>query len=221
MLDARHPDHGRVEDEVRTTKDTSLAHVPSKSWDANKAWCHAVTIATDLPAWFRLLGCEGALPVAEPKTLRCRVLGIPPGSPEDNATDGCAYPATGPGRPPSSTRSPRSAASRCQHHSPAARRVEVHQWTSHTPDPTTRRTQETTPAGATALKGAISRINLDWTLVWNRAHLQRVLTTYLEHHNTARPPPRHQPRESDPHGRVRGVHRSGTCASNGSTSSAG
>jgi putative transposase len=28
---------------------------------------------------------------------------------------------------------------------------------------------------------------LDWTLIWNRQHLQRVLTTYLEHYNKARP----------------------------------
>ena len=28
---------------------------------------------------------------------------------------------------------------------------------------------------------------LDWTLIWNRHHLQRVLTTYVEHYNTARP----------------------------------
>jgi len=28
---------------------------------------------------------------------------------------------------------------------------------------------------------------LDWTLIWNRHHLQRVLTTYLRHYNTARP----------------------------------
>jgi putative transposase len=28
---------------------------------------------------------------------------------------------------------------------------------------------------------------LDWTLVWNRWHLQRVLTGYLEHYNTGRP----------------------------------
>jgi putative transposase len=28
---------------------------------------------------------------------------------------------------------------------------------------------------------------LDWTLIWSRAHLQRVLTTYLAHYNTARP----------------------------------
>jgi putative transposase len=28
---------------------------------------------------------------------------------------------------------------------------------------------------------------LDWTLIWNRQHLQRVLTSYLEHYNTSRP----------------------------------
>ena len=28
---------------------------------------------------------------------------------------------------------------------------------------------------------------LDWTLVWNRWHLQRVLAGYLEHYNTGRP----------------------------------
>jgi putative transposase len=28
---------------------------------------------------------------------------------------------------------------------------------------------------------------LDWTLIWNRRHQQRVLTGYLEHYNTGRP----------------------------------
>jgi putative transposase len=28
---------------------------------------------------------------------------------------------------------------------------------------------------------------LDWTLVWNRRHLQRILTSYLEHYNSGRP----------------------------------
>jgi putative transposase len=28
---------------------------------------------------------------------------------------------------------------------------------------------------------------LDWTLIWNRHHLQRVLTRFLEHYNTGRP----------------------------------
>jgi hypothetical protein len=28
---------------------------------------------------------------------------------------------------------------------------------------------------------------LDWVLVWNRRHLQRILDTYIAHYNTARP----------------------------------
>jgi putative transposase len=28
---------------------------------------------------------------------------------------------------------------------------------------------------------------LDWTLIWNRQHLQRILTRYLEHYNAGRP----------------------------------
>jgi putative transposase len=28
---------------------------------------------------------------------------------------------------------------------------------------------------------------LDWTLIWNRRHLQHVLTGYVEHYNTGRP----------------------------------
>src|SRR5882757_2479548 len=28
---------------------------------------------------------------------------------------------------------------------------------------------------------------LDWTLIWNRRHLERVLSAYVEHYNRARP----------------------------------
>jgi transposase InsO family protein len=30
---------------------------------------------------------------------------------------------------------------------------------------------------------------LDWALIWNRGHLERVLATYVEHYNTASPVP--------------------------------
>ena len=76
-LDARHRAHARVEDGVRTGKDTGLGHLPSKSWDANTAWCHAITIATDLLTWYRLLGLTGPLAKAEPKTLRFRLIQVP------------------------------------------------------------------------------------------------------------------------------------------------
>lgn len=45
LLDARHRAHARVEDQVRTTKDTGLGHLPSKSWQVNSGWCQAVAIA--------------------------------------------------------------------------------------------------------------------------------------------------------------------------------
>jgi hypothetical protein len=78
LLDARHRAHARVEDEVRTTKDTGLGHLPSKSWDVNLGWAQAICIAKDLLAWLRL---HGELPAdmrrAEPKTLRYRLLQVP------------------------------------------------------------------------------------------------------------------------------------------------
>lgn len=50
-------------------------HLPSKSWAVNTRWCHAVAIAVDLPAWYKLLGLvSGPLAKAEPKTLRLRLL---------------------------------------------------------------------------------------------------------------------------------------------------
>lgn len=41
LLDARHRGHARVEDDVRTTKDTGLAHLPSHQFALNQAWCTA------------------------------------------------------------------------------------------------------------------------------------------------------------------------------------
>jgi hypothetical protein len=69
LLDARHRAHARVEDQVRTTKGTGLGHLPSKSWQINTGWWHAVTIAIDLLAWFKLLGCTGQLARAVPKNV--------------------------------------------------------------------------------------------------------------------------------------------------------
>jgi hypothetical protein len=76
-VDARHRVHARVEDDVRTTQDTGLARLPSKSWTVNKAWCAAITIAVDLIAWLRLYALTGALAKAEPKTLRHRLFHTP------------------------------------------------------------------------------------------------------------------------------------------------
>src|SRR5436190_23095424 len=76
-VDARHRVHARVEDDVRTTQDTGLGRLPSKSWTVNKAWCAAITIVVDLIAWLRPYALTGALAKAEPKTLRYRLFHTP------------------------------------------------------------------------------------------------------------------------------------------------
>jgi hypothetical protein len=75
LLDARHRGHARVEDDVRTTKDTGLAHLPSHHFTVNQAWCTAVAIAVDLLAWLRLLG-PPQLARCQPATLRYRLLHV-------------------------------------------------------------------------------------------------------------------------------------------------
>jgi len=74
FLEARHRAHARVEDCIRTAKDTGLGHLPSKKAQVNQAWLVAAGMACDLLAWLRLLCLTGSLAQAEPKTLRYRIL---------------------------------------------------------------------------------------------------------------------------------------------------
>ncbi|MDQ4033772.1 MAG: IS1380 family transposase, partial [Actinomycetota bacterium] len=74
FLEARHRAHARVEDRIRSGKDTGIEHLPSKSYEINQAWCIAAMIAADLLCWLRLLCLDGPLARAEPKTLRYRIL---------------------------------------------------------------------------------------------------------------------------------------------------
>jgi hypothetical protein len=74
FLEARHRPHARVEDTIRTGKQTGLGHLPSTSININRAWCAAATIACDLLCWLRLLCLDGPLAKAEPKTPRYRLL---------------------------------------------------------------------------------------------------------------------------------------------------
>ena len=73
-LEARHRAHARVEDRIRTGKDTGLRRLPSREFAINAAWCTAAAIAVDLICWLQLLGLDGDLAMAEPKRLRYRVL---------------------------------------------------------------------------------------------------------------------------------------------------
>jgi DDE family transposase len=73
-IDAAHRVHARVEDCVRTGKDTGIGKFPSHAFALNQAWLAAALIAATLLAWLRLLALDGPLAKAEPKTLRYRIL---------------------------------------------------------------------------------------------------------------------------------------------------
>jgi len=73
-IDAAHRVHARVEDAVRTGKDTGLGKFPSHLFALNQAWLAAALTAATLLAWLRLLALGGDLAKAEPKTLRYRIL---------------------------------------------------------------------------------------------------------------------------------------------------
>jgi hypothetical protein len=66
--------HARVEDCVRTGKDTGIGRFPSQSFALNTAWLTAALTAATLLAWLRCLALDGDLAKAEPKTLRYRIL---------------------------------------------------------------------------------------------------------------------------------------------------
>ncbi len=76
FLDTRHRAHARVEDRIRTGKDTGLGHLPSRHEKINAVWVELALIAADLLAFAQsmLLVDEPELHRAEPKTLRYRLL---------------------------------------------------------------------------------------------------------------------------------------------------
>jgi hypothetical protein len=73
-IDAAHRVHARVEDAIRTGKDTGIGKFPSHQLSLNRAWLAAALTAATLLAWLRLLALDGDLAKAEPKTLRYRIL---------------------------------------------------------------------------------------------------------------------------------------------------
>jgi hypothetical protein len=76
-FDARHRAHARVEDRIRTSRDTGLRRLPSRSFAINAAWLTATMIAVDLLAFAQtLLLHDTGLARAEPKTLRYRLLHV-------------------------------------------------------------------------------------------------------------------------------------------------
>ena len=76
FLDARHRAHARVEDRIRTGKDTGIGRFPSRSFAINAVWLSTALTAIDLLAYTQtaLLHDMPALARAEPKALRYRLL---------------------------------------------------------------------------------------------------------------------------------------------------
>jgi hypothetical protein len=75
-LEARHRGHARVEDRIRTGKDTGFGRFPSRVFAINQAWLELALTGIDLLAWTQHLLLDGDLALAEPKKLRYRVLHV-------------------------------------------------------------------------------------------------------------------------------------------------
>jgi hypothetical protein len=75
-LEARHRAHARVEDRIRTGKDTGFGRFPSRVFAINQAWLELALTGIDLLAWTQHLLLDGELARAEPKKVRYRLLHV-------------------------------------------------------------------------------------------------------------------------------------------------
>lgn len=75
-LELRHRRHGEVENRIKNAKDCGLERMPFSSFAANAAWMEMVLAAADLLVWCQQLLLHGDLAVAEPRTLRYRLLHV-------------------------------------------------------------------------------------------------------------------------------------------------
>lgn len=75
-LELAHRRHGQVENRIKNLKDCGLERFPFTSFTANAAWMEMVLAAADLLAWTQTLLFTGDLAVAEPRTLRYRILHV-------------------------------------------------------------------------------------------------------------------------------------------------
>jgi hypothetical protein len=76
FLEVRHRCHARVEDRIRTGKNTGFGRFPSRQFAINAAWLELALTGIDLLAWTQALLLDGALAMAEPKKLRYRLFHV-------------------------------------------------------------------------------------------------------------------------------------------------
>ena len=76
LLELRHRAHARVEDRIRTGKDTGFGRFPSRQFAINAAWLELALIGIDLLAFTRTLLLDDEHALAEPKKLRYRLLHV-------------------------------------------------------------------------------------------------------------------------------------------------
>jgi len=76
FLEVRHRAHARVEDRIRTGKDSGFGRFPSRVFAINAAWLELALTGIDLLAWTQHLLLSGDLAKAEPKKLRYRLLHV-------------------------------------------------------------------------------------------------------------------------------------------------
>jgi hypothetical protein len=76
-LELRHRRHARVEDRIRTGKDTGLRNLPYHDAAQNAVWLELIALAQDLLAHTQRLALTGHHRTAEPKTLRYQLFGTP------------------------------------------------------------------------------------------------------------------------------------------------
>lgn len=77
LLELRHRGHARVEDRIRTGKDSGFGRFPSRQFGINQAWLELALVGIDLLAFTRTLLLDGEHTLAEPKKLRYRLLHVP------------------------------------------------------------------------------------------------------------------------------------------------
>ena len=76
-LDARHRTQAHVEDRIKELKACGATRLPSTSYARNSAWLQLAAHAVTVLSWLRLLALDDDLALAEPKTLRFRLLAAP------------------------------------------------------------------------------------------------------------------------------------------------